>query len=163
MSRHKFPASLPRKLHWSDEIGGYASCPDCGAPLEAEHHAYVLVTRRGGDMDFHLVGNAAGHFCEKCPLVVLDRERFEDFVALAVGPEDRVKYVVMGIVDFEAVPEDKKSLPFDDDTNPVPLVEFTNVGGRKRSSSSPTRQPNRGRSAGSTRRKRKNRKKKRRR
>ena len=154
MSRYRFPGSLPRKMYWSDEVGGHASCPDCGAPLGPEHHTYMMVTRRSGDMDFHMVGNTAGHFCGKCPLVVLDRDEFERFVALAARTTDGVDFVVMGIVDLDAVPEDKRSLPFDDDTNPVPLVQFTNVGGQKSSSKSETKR--------SSSRKRKKRKKKRR-
>lgn len=107
MSRHKFPAALPREMHWSDEVGGTASCRKCGAPLASEPHTYLLATQRGGEMDMHLVGNTAGHFCEKCPLVVLDREEFEGFVTLAARKTDGFHYFVMGIVDLEAVPEEK--------------------------------------------------------
>ncbi len=82
-------------------------------------------------MDFHIVGNTAGNFCERCPLLVLDREKFESFVAVAARPRDGVEYMVMGIIDLDAVPEGNKGLPFDNETNPVPLVEFTNVGGKK--------------------------------
>jgi len=139
MTSHKYPGALPRKMHWSDEIGGHASCPDCGAPLEPEQHTYMMAIRRGSDMDFHLVGNTAGHFCEKCPLVVLDRDRFEESATLAARTADGSAFLVMGIVDLDAVPEDKKSLPFDDDTNPVPLVQFTNIGGKKSSSKSAVR------------------------
>ncbi len=158
MTSDKYPASLPRRMHWSNDIGGHTICPDCGTPLESEHHAYMLVTRRGGEMDFHIVGNTAGNFCERCPLLVLDREKFENFVAIAARPRGGVEYMVMGIIDLDAVPEDKKGLPFDDDTNPVPLVEFTNVGGKKpslRSTPSRSSAPKR-----SGRRKRKTRQKK---
>lgn len=139
MTRYRFPASLPRKMHWSDEVGGHASCPTCGSLLESEHHTYVMVTRRNGDMDFHMVGNTAGHFCTKCPIVVLDRDEFENFVAIVARKTNGVDYVVMGIVDLDAVPEDKRSMPFDDNTNPVPLVQFINVGGKKSSSKSGTK------------------------
>ena len=141
MSRHRFPASLPRKMYWSDEVREYASCPDCGTALESEQHTYMVVTRRSGDMEFHMVGNTAGHFCADCPVVVLDRIEFERFVALAARRTDDVDYVVMGTVDLDAVPEDKRSLRFDDDTNPVPLVEFTNVGGEKPSARSGGKRP----------------------
>lgn len=84
----------------------------------------------------HGVGNRAGHFCGNCPVVVLDREEFERFVSLAVGDADGVDYAVMGIVHLDAVPPDKRNLPFDDDTNPIPLVEFIDVRERKPSASS---------------------------
>jgi len=78
-----------------------------------------------------MVGNTAGHFCEKCPLVVLDREEFKRLAmiaAVAAVATDSVEFVVLGIVDLDAVPEEKRGHPFDDDKNPVPLVRFTNVG-----------------------------------
>ncbi len=128
MSRYKFPASLPRKMYWSDEIGSHACCPDCGAPLESEHHTYMMVTRRKGSVDSYMVGNDAGHFCCTCAVAVLDREEFERFVTLAARTTDGVDYIMLGIVDLDAIPEDKRNLPFDDDTNPIPLVPFTNTG-----------------------------------
>ena len=131
MSRKRFPASLPRRVYWSDRVGGCASCPDCGGALEAESHVYVMATRRKGDFDFHVVGNDAGHFCGRCPVVVLDRDEFGRFVAIATRGRDGVRYVVMGIVDLDALPEDKRSVPFDDEANPIPLVKFTNFGERK--------------------------------
>lgn len=141
MSRHRFPASVARKMYWSDGVKEHASCPDCGSALQSERHTYMVVTRRRGDMDFHMVGNNAGHFCGSCPVVVLDRNEFERFVALAVRRTDGVDYVAMGIVDLDAVPEDKRSLPFDDDTNPVPLVQFTSVGGEEPSARSAGKRP----------------------
>ncbi len=37
------------------------------------------------------------------------------------------EFVVMGIVDLDAVPEEKRDLPLGEEDNPIPLVEFTNV------------------------------------
>ena len=83
-----------------------------------------------------MVGNSAGHFCGQCPLVVLDRDEFASFVALAVQATDGIAFIVMGIVDLDAIPEDKRDKPFDDGTNPVPLVQFIDSGGQKPSSGS---------------------------
>lgn len=116
-------------------------------------HGVSRLSRRTGDFGAHVVGNRAGHFCGNCAVVVLDRDEFERFVSLAVGDADGVHYAVMGIVDLDAVPLEKRTLPFDDDTNPIPLVEFTNVGGRKPSASSQHKNRSRG--------KRRNRKRKR--
>jgi hypothetical protein len=98
---------------------------------------------RGGVYDAYLTGNPAGHFCAHCPVVVLDREEFNRVVTLAVKEADGVRYVVIGIVDMDAVPPEKAHLPFDDDTNPVPLVEFTNFGEKKTPPSSNRRKRNR--------------------
>ena len=75
-------------MYWSDEVGGYASCPACGARLESEQHAYVMVTRRGGVMDYHISANTAGHFCGICPVVVLDRNEVEKFATLPLVNRD---------------------------------------------------------------------------
>jgi len=136
MSRYTFPESVPRKMYWSDAVAGSSVCPDCRTPLESERHTYVMATRRAGNFEAYLVGNTAGHFCSNCPVVVLDRDEFQRFVSSAVGDVDGVHYAVMGIVDFDSVPPDKRNTPFDDDTNPVPLVEFSNLGKRKPSGSS---------------------------
>ena len=143
MSRHKFPASLPRNMYWSDAVRGCGTCPDCHAALECEQHTYVLATRRAGEFGAHVVGNRAGHFCGSCPVVVLDRDEFERFVFLSVGDADGVDYAIMGIVDLDAVPPDKRNLPFDDDTNPIPLVMFTNMGEAKSEPSSHRKKRNR--------------------
>ncbi len=128
MKRHKFPASLPRKMYWSDEVGGLSLCPDCHVALESEHHTYTVATRRAGDIDMYFVGNPGGHFCGNCPVVVLDREEFVRGVSAAVRDAHGMDYTVLGLVDLEAIPKDKRHLPFDEDTNPIPLVEFTDVG-----------------------------------
>jgi len=136
MIRYRFPGSVPRKMYWSDAVAGCSVCPDCGTPLESEHHTYLMATRRAGNFDAHLVGNTAGHFCSNCPVVVLGRGEFERFAFSAAGDVSGVDYAVMGIVDLDSVPPDKQNIPFDDDTNPVPLVEFSNLGRRKPSASS---------------------------
>lgn len=131
MRKDKFPASVPREMHWSDDVDCSESCPNCGTPLESEYHGYLMATRRRGKVDLQVVGNTAGSFCGKCPLVVLDRDEFEMLLALCARTGGALDYVVMGMVDFDAVPKDKRNLPFDDDTNPLPLVRFTNIGGGK--------------------------------
>ncbi|MCD6289568.1 MAG: hypothetical protein J7M34_03625 [Anaerolineae bacterium] len=35
--------------------------------------------------------------------------------------------LIAGIVDLDAIPEEKRYLPLGDEDNPIPLVEFTNV------------------------------------
>ncbi|HIJ73481.1 MAG TPA: hypothetical protein HPP83_05195 [Candidatus Hydrogenedentes bacterium] len=154
MSRYRFPASLPRKMYWSDEVNGCAVCPDCGAPLESEHHTYVIATRTDGYTDSYLIGNDGGHFCGECPVVVLDHDQFERFAAMAAGTAKGVDYIVMGLVDLGAVPEDKRKVPLGDDANPLPLVKFANFGEKKPQAKSTSKNANK--------RKRKNRKRKRR-
>lgn len=137
MARKRFPASVPRKMYWSDSVGGCTSCPDCHTVLTSEAHSYVMITRGPNGVGGQLVGNDAGHFCSHCPVVVLDRDEFSRFASIAMREARDGQYAVIGIVDLDAVPVHKRHLPFDDETNPVPLVEFTNLerGGASSSSS----------------------------
>lgn len=130
MSTQVFPASAPRRRYWSTEIGGHVSCPECRGRLRSDSHTYLMGVRRGGETQLLMAGNDAGYFCAKCPVVVLDKSVFEEFAALAMRSSRNVEFAVLGIVDLDAVPKDKRHLPFDEVTNPVPVVKFTNLGTR---------------------------------
>ena len=55
--------------------------------------------------------------------MVLDSEVIEDLISIdAKGTS--LKYAVMGMVDLDAVPEEKKDIPFGGDDNPIPLIKF---------------------------------------
>jgi len=41
------------------------------------------------------------------------------------------EFALLGIVDLDAIPEDKRDLPLGDDDNPIPLVEFTSISQEK--------------------------------
>jgi hypothetical protein len=61
--------------------------------------------------------------------VVLDRKCFEHVIEETAerpdwGASGAVQYVVLGAVNLDAVPEDKRHLPIGGDDNPIPLVEF---------------------------------------
>ncbi len=122
----KFPASVPREMYWSTDVGGASTCPRCRSRLESEHHAYALATRRRGDTEVFIVVNDAGHFCPTCATVVLDNDAFSDLASL-MARSRKYQFAVLGLVDLDAVPEEKQNIPLGDDDNPVPLVEFTKV------------------------------------
>lgn len=123
----KFPASIPRKMFWSKDIGGKSDCPECGAKLESEHHTYVMAIREDGDIQPFVVGNDAGYFCAECPVVVLDHEAFTKFAIFGLGREGHGQFTVLGLVDLSAIPEEKSGIPLGEDGNPIPLVQFTNL------------------------------------
>jgi hypothetical protein len=115
-------------MYMSTRVGGHARCPECKGPLERDSHVYVLGARRGGRDQLLAVGNDGGHFCKNCPVVVLDDDAFGAMAAIGMGSPRALEFLVMGIVDLDAVPKEKKHLPFDDKRNPIPLVKFTNLG-----------------------------------
>ncbi len=123
----RFPASEPRKMFWSRDVGDHRSCPECGSPLAKEHHTYVMATRHGGELDTFLVGNDGGHFCTGCATVVLDNSEFARAAAAGLGQASGGEFVILGLVDLQAVPNEKSRDPLGTDANPVPLIKFTNL------------------------------------
>ena len=120
------PEPTPRKMYWSDDVRGTRLCPDSHARLVPKQRAYLLVVRHGKSLDSRLVGSAGGHFCPACPVVVLDRKQFNDYVAASPDIRAGSFYMVPGLLDLSAVPEGKRDSPFDEVDNPLPLVMFSN-------------------------------------
>ena len=114
-------------MYWSDNAHGTKRCPDCRTALVPKSHTYLMVVRHGESIDSRIVGSVGGHFCTACPVVVLDRARFDDYAATSRAARTVSNYLVLGLVDLSAVPEDKRCLPFDEINNPLPLVMFTNL------------------------------------
>jgi len=123
----RFPANEPRRMFWSQDVGGHTSCPECKTPLANEQHTYVMATRRQGQLDTFLVGNDGGYFCGGCATVVLDNDEFAEAAAVALGRTRGAEFVILGLVDLQAVPKEKARAPLGADGNPVPLVGFTNL------------------------------------
>lgn len=123
----KFNASLPRKMFWSKDVGGKDFCPECHDRLDRERHTYMLFTREGRDFNQFIVGNDNGYFCARCPVVVLDYEAFAESAMVGNPTKYSFEFTVPGIVDLDAIPEDKKDIPLGEDDNPIPLMKFTNL------------------------------------
>jgi len=124
----KHPESISRKMFWSNDVGGISSCPECGETLQNEHHTYVFATRDGEEIDTYIVGSKCGHFCQQCSVVVLDDDSAADILSFSRGRSGEFEFLAMGIVDLEAIPDNKQDVELGTDENPVPLVEFTNIG-----------------------------------
>jgi hypothetical protein len=123
---NKFDASVPRKMFWSKDVGGTDFCPQCHSRLENESHSYLLLVREGGETQPFIIGSNYGYFCAHCPVVVLDYEGFGQLASAGNPQSHSFEFIVPGIVDLDAVPEDKSDVTLGDDDNPVPLVRFTN-------------------------------------
>ncbi len=120
----KFNVSIPRKMYWSNEIPKKTICPECHCRLENEYHTYVVMVKTS-ELETLMAGNDDGHFCHKCPVVVLDYDKFAEIGSIGTSHKS-FDFVVLGIVDLDAVDEDKRHLPLGEDKNPIPLVEFIN-------------------------------------
>jgi hypothetical protein len=139
----KFDAAVPRRMFWSDKLVNKKKCPLCHSTLEKEYHQYLMAIRAGKETTSLATGNDCGAFCPECPVVVLDRKCFEHVIEETAkrpdwGISGAVQYVVLGVVNPYAIPEDKRHLPLGGDDNPIPLVEFlseidmANISGSER-------------------------------
>ena len=123
-------ASIPRASVVKKFKAYPGSCPHCGAQVYQHSHTYLVSTRRGDELgDTFVLGGDFGWFCPGCPTIVLDRLKVEEILQSALFRWDTGdRYIVRGLVDTDAIPEDKRDLPLGDDDNPIPFVEFTNLG-----------------------------------
>jgi len=121
--------AIPRECIYQQFEGHPGPCPRCGGRLQSHPATYLVATRRGKkSTDSFLVGGDPGWFCARCPTVVINPEEMSGYLLHRLPHWDvSTEFVVLGIVDLDAIPEEKRDLPLGDDDNPIPLVEFTNV------------------------------------
>ncbi|MDY7078338.1 MAG: hypothetical protein SXV54_15585 [Chloroflexota bacterium] len=134
--------TIPRECVYQQFEEQPGPCPRCSGPLRSHTATYLVDTRSGGkSTDSFFIGNDMGWFCARCPTVVINPEEVSEFLMHSlphwnVGTE----FAVLGIVDLDAIPEEKQNLPLGHDDNPVPLVAFTNID-QEQASRSPSGTP----------------------
>ncbi|MCC5916583.1 MAG: SEC-C domain-containing protein [Cryomorphaceae bacterium] len=118
-----FDLSKPRRRYFSIECG-LKSCPECDLPLVKEV-CTVHITAKSDTDEVEFMSNLTNsHFCPSCPVVVLDSDKIEKAVRLGIRGDKNLKYLVTGIIDFNAIPINKRHLEIGTDYNPMPLVRF---------------------------------------
>ncbi|MBI4769278.1 MAG: hypothetical protein HY784_02415 [Chloroflexi bacterium] len=76
------------------------------------------------------MGSDFGWFCDNCPAIVINMAKVSKMLEHRLSHwEVGNEFAVLGIVNLDAIPEDKRDLPLGDDDNPIPLVEFTYPSG----------------------------------
>lgn len=109
------------------------ACPKCGGNLEQTNLPYMVATRTGNRIDdTFLVNGDFGWLCESCPVIVLNQAEVRKMMGFnksgwAVGSE----FLVLGIMDLDAIPEKKRHLPIGSPEMPNVLVKFRNLEGEK--------------------------------
>lgn len=121
--KNKFELSVLRRSYYSHAVG-LTSCPECGLPLIADDCTVLIAVKTKTD-EGELMSNLSGsHFCNSCPVVVFDSGMINQAVRFGNIRGKQPRYSVVGIVDFNAIPEEKRHLEIGIDENPVPLVRF---------------------------------------
>ena len=105
-----------------DEIDDSKSCPRCNAPLENKRESYLVDVEHRRGTESLMIGCGGGSFCPNCPTVVLDSRAFKNMVSITAG--GRSSYTVLGVVDLDAVPKNKRDRPLGEEGNPIPLIDF---------------------------------------
>ena len=121
--------TIPRECIYKKFKGQPGPCPRCGGPLQSHAATYLVDTRRGKKIaDSFMIDGDIGWFCARCPTVVINPEEVRKFLGPGLpGWNVGAELAVLGIVDLDAVPEDKHDVPLGEEDNPIPLVEFTTV------------------------------------
>jgi hypothetical protein len=121
--------TVPRECVYQQFKGRPGPCPRCGGPLQQSRQTYLVATRRGRKTtDSFVVGSDMGWFCTRCPTVVINPEDASKLLQHGLPHWDiGSEFAVAGVVDLDAIPEEKQHLPLGDEDNPIPLVEFTNI------------------------------------
>ena len=106
-------------------------CPECGADLIKENSTVLLSAISDTDKGAFLTNLSGSHFCEKCPIVVFDKEKVSQAALLGIKGNKNLRYTISGILylysfgrSIDAVPEHKRHLEMGTEGNPLPLVQF---------------------------------------
>lgn len=119
----KFDLSIPRRMYYSNEYS-LTFCPECSSELIEEQCPILLCVKSDHDESEFITNLSGSHFCMKCPVVVFDSNKVEQAVQLGIRKDKNIRYAIAGIVDWDAIPDDKKNLEIGSDENPLPLVSF---------------------------------------
>jgi uncharacterized protein YecA (UPF0149 family) len=121
--KNMFDLSIPRRHYYSKDYG-LANCPECGLPL-VENNCTVMLSAKSDTDEGEFMSNLTGsHFCNSCPVVVFDSEKIEEAAKHGMRGSSNLRYLIAGIVNFNAIPAEKRHLEIGIDENPVPLVRF---------------------------------------
>jgi len=121
--------AIPRECIYRRFEGQPGPCPRCGGTLQSQYAHYMVTTWRGKRAaDSFFIGNDMGWFCARCPTVVINPAEVIEYFSHSL-PKWNVgdEFAVAGILDLDAIPEEKRNLPLGRDGNPIPLVKFTGI------------------------------------
>jgi hypothetical protein len=120
----------PRQAIYQIFKGSPGPCPKCGGALKKSYQSYMVLTHTGERMaDSFMMGGDFGWFCQTCPVVVLDKKGLEKMLGFSrPGWKIGAQFSVAGIIDLDAVPEDKRHLPLGTPGNPLPLIKLRAPG-----------------------------------
>ena len=115
--------SQPKRKYYSTE-SGLQCCPECGSELLEENCTILLCVKSTSDEAELLTNHSGSYFCKKCPVVVFDVDQLEEAAIFGIRQNHNLRYIICGIVNLDAIPQEKKHLEIGCEENPLPLVQF---------------------------------------
>jgi hypothetical protein len=135
--------TLPRMVFYrAVKPAPMSPCPRCGTALSPETGVYFVATRQGRRQgESFMVRGDFGFYCPACPTVVVDPEELGRYFAAGAHKWDMGDaYVVLGLIDLDAIPEEQRHVPIDA-LEELPLVPFAPGERPRRSQSQRPRPP----------------------
>ncbi len=121
--KNKFDLSISRRKYFSNDCG-LINCPECNSKL-IEDSCTVLLSAKSDTDEGDFLSNLTGsHFCSNCRVIVFDSEKTDKAARLGMKGVKNLIYEILGIIDFNAIPQEKRHLELGIDENPIPLVHF---------------------------------------
>ena len=100
------------------------NCPECGSGLIEESCKILLNAKSDSDEGKFMTSLSGSHFCKKCPVVGFDVNTVQQAASIGIRGSKNLEFYIEGIIDLDAIPEDKKHLEIGCDENPVPIGPF---------------------------------------
>ena len=124
---------IQREAIYKDFAATPGPCPKCGGVLEQASLPYMVATRTGKRLDdSFIISSDFGWFCKACPVVVLNQSGLHKMMNFSKpGWKIGSEFTVLGIMDLDAIPENKRHLPISSPEIPNVLVKFRNLEGEK--------------------------------
>jgi hypothetical protein len=118
--------SVQRECLYRDFGHDPGPCPRCGGELVQQYASYLIATRnQSKQADSFMIGSDAGWFCRTCPTIVINRQQIGQTLSYGGGRWNVGReFTILGLVNLDAVPPEKRHLPLGEADNPIPLVEF---------------------------------------
>ena len=82
--------------------------PECGNNLVEQSCTIVLYAKSTTNEADFITNFTGSHFCENCPIVVFDYKKVEQAALIGIKSDKNLRYQIKGIVNMDAIPEEKR-------------------------------------------------------
>lgn len=113
----------PRRRYSSDDCS-LEFCPECGAKMVVQDFPMILSVKSSTDRAEIIANLSGSHFCEKCPVVVFDSVKVKQAAILGIKSNKDIYFSIIGFVNMDAIPKEKRHLELGTDENPIPIIKF---------------------------------------